>query len=53
MHNRLSGQEIADTNLGEDVTPVDRIRLQFVPEAVHVHLEHVAFTDVFCSPDMP
>ncbi len=52
LHSRLRGNEITDPDLGEDIKRAGRIRLQLVPEAVHVHLENVTFPHVLGTPDM-
>jgi hypothetical protein len=49
---RWRGKEIPDSRFGEDIARVRRIRFQFVPQAVDVHLEHVALTNICCPPDL-
>ena len=52
MRLRLRGKEIPDSRFGENIARVGRIRFQFVPQAVDVHLEHVALTNICCPPDL-
>ena len=49
---RLGSKEIAHAHLGENVAWMGGIDFDFVTQAVDIHLEHVAFTDVLCAPDM-
>ena len=49
---RLRGKEVADSDLGQNVAWAGRLSFQLAPQAVDVHLQHMALTNVLGSPDV-